>query len=80
MDNTLEMDQTILKKNLEITKLTQQIDTMISSNIDNRITSDMQDTLDITYSLMLTYCPKGDKYTSLIDSLDKVIKHIKSTN
>lgn len=34
MNKELEMDQTILKKNLEITKLTQQVDKLISDNVD----------------------------------------------
>jgi uncharacterized small protein (DUF1192 family) len=34
MDKELEMDKTILKKNLEITKLTQQVDKLISDNVD----------------------------------------------
>jgi uncharacterized small protein (DUF1192 family) len=34
MNKELEMDKTILKKNLEITKLTQQVDKLISDNVD----------------------------------------------
>lgn len=36
MSDKLEMDQTILKKNLEITKLTKQIDSLLTKNVSLR--------------------------------------------
>ena len=78
MIENIEMDQAILKKNLEITKLTQQIDTMISKTIDESITPEMIDTLDISFGLLLAYAPKGDKMDSHMKDLSKLIKHIKN--
>jgi hypothetical protein len=40
MNKELEMDQTILKKNLEITKLTQQVDSLITDKVDLNVKLD----------------------------------------
>lgn len=78
MEKNIEMDTTILKKNLEITKLTQQIDNMTSKFVNEQITPEMIDTLDISVGLLLSYLPKGEKYDSHMKDLGKLVKHIKS--
>jgi|TARA_R110000824_G_C15179830_1_gene673658 hypothetical protein len=53
MNDKLELDPVVLKKNLEITKLTRQIDHLISKSVDSKETKSQRTSLLIQENIDL---------------------------
>ena len=53
MNDKLELDPVVLKKNLEITKLTRQIDHLISKSVDSKETKSQRTNLLIQENIDL---------------------------